>query len=157
MARNTVSTTPLSRPRAAFRVGRDFEGQATTSILVQIPDDIRGTKPMANADLTLSNIKPHLAKPYDSHGKAITDDVLKVTWKANGRDNALSDAWYGEFVLSGGTPKQPGPLWFKVLHSCDKGQNNWSEIPASGTSTNGMKERAMLLQVCEVGGTSFDH
>ena len=47
-----------------------------------------------------------------------------------------------------GTPAGPaGPLWFKVLQGCDGGQSDWAEVPASGSSTRGLKAPAALLEV----------
>jgi uncharacterized protein YcnI len=45
---------------------------------------------------------------------------------------------------------KPGPLWFKVVQTCEKGANAWLEIPAQATSTKGLKSPAALLQVLDV-------
>ena len=42
-------------------------------------------------------------------------------------------------------PEKAGPVWLRVLQTCEKGQNDWAEIPATGTSTKGMKYPAALL------------
>jgi periplasmic copper chaperone A len=44
-------------------------------------------------------------------------------------------------------PPTPGALWFRVLQVCESGRNDWSEIPASGTVTRGLKAPAALLEV----------
>lgn len=46
-----------------------------------------------------------------------------------------------------GVPKQPGPLWVKVLQRCGAKSVSWSDMPAQGTSTDGMKTPAVLLVV----------
>ena len=92
-----------------------------------------------------------LAQPYTSHGKTITDDVTEVTWTANTKADALSDSHYDEFVLRGSLPDQAGPMWFKIWQSCEVGANHWIEIPASGTSTQGLKSPAALLEVIPSG------
>lgn len=143
--------------RASFRVGHGCDGTATTAIQVRIPDGFQGAKPMPKAGWTLTTTTTRLAKPYDSHGKTIAEDVSEVTWTANGRDNALPDAWYDEFVLRGATPHHPGALWFKVLQTCEKGQNDWSQVPASGTSTKGLKAPAALLEVIDTGAAGHAH
>ncbi len=143
--------------RATFTVGHGCEGSATTSIKVRIPDGFLGAKPMPKAGWTLTTTTSKLAKPYDSHGKTITEDVSEVTWTATSQDSALPDAWYDEFVLRGTTPHQPGVLWFKVLQSCEKGQNDWSQVPASGSSTKGLKSPAALLEVIDTGATGHQH
>ena len=143
--------------RATFTVGHGCEGTATTAIKVRIPDGFQGAKPMPKAGWTLNITTAKLAKPYDSHGKTITEDVAEVSWTANGPDSALPDAWYDEFVLRGTTPHQPGALWFKVLQSCEKGQNDWSQVPAAGTSTKGLKSPAALLEVIDTGTGGHQH
>jgi uncharacterized protein YcnI len=151
------AAAPAASYRAVFRVGHGCEGQATTAIRVQIPDGFQGTKPMPKPGWNLRTRSDLLAKAYESHGKTITNDVVEVTWTANGPENALPEAWYDEFVLRGTTPQQPGPLWFKVLQSCEKGQTDWSEIPASGISTKGLNAPAALLQVREAPDAGHDH
>lgn len=143
--------------RASFRVGHGCDGAATTGIKVLIPDGFQGSKPMPKPGWTLRVVSARLAKPYDSHGKTITDDVVEVSWTANGPENALPEAWYDEFVLRGTTPHQPGALWFKVLQTCEKGQNDWSQVPANGTSTKGLKAPAALLEVIDTGAAGHAH
>jgi uncharacterized protein YcnI len=143
--------------RASFTVGHGCDGNATSAVRVLIPDGFQGAKPMPKPGWTLTVMSAHLAKPYDSHGKTITDDVAEITWTANGKDHALPEAWYDEFVLRGTAPQQPGPLWFKVLQTCEKGQNDWSQVPAEGTSTKGLKSPAALLEVLDIGSTNHAH
>ena len=38
-------------------------------------------------------------------------------------------------------------MWFKVLQTCEKGSIDWAEVPASGTSTKGLKTPAALLEI----------
>ncbi len=59
----------------------------------------------------------------------------------------LQDAWYDEFMLRGGLPGAAGPMWFKVLQTCEKGSIDWADVPASGLSTQGMKTPAALLEI----------
>ena len=40
-----------------------------------------------------------------------------------------------------------GPIWFKVLQQCGKGENSWATVPASGTSTRGIKAPVALLEL----------
>lgn len=137
--------------RAVFRVGHGCDGLPTTGIAVQIPDGVQGAKPMPKPGWTLTVRKEKLAKPYTSHGKQITEDVVEVVWTASSPEHALPESFYDEFVLRAGLPASAGPLWFKVIQSCkagDKaGENAWSQIPAEGTSVKGLKSPAALLQV----------
>lgn len=143
--------------RAAFLVGHGCDGSATTAIRVQIPEGFQGAKPMPKAGWTLKVSSAKLAKPYESYGKTVTDDVVEISWTANGRESFLQDAWYDEFVLRGTTPKQPGQLWFKVLQTCEKGQVDWAEIPAKGVDTHSLKSPAAMLEVIDMGGGEGHH
>ena len=142
--------------RAAFKVGHGCEGAPTTGLRVSLPAGLRGAKPMPKPGWTLTLQRAPLATPYTSHGKTVTDDVVEVSWTA-GPGQALPDAFYDEFVLQGQLTEQPGPLWFKVLQSCEGGQIDWAEIPASGTATQGLKAPAVLLQVTPAGHAGHSH
>ncbi len=120
--------------KAAFRVGHGCSGSATHTLTVHIPAGFTKAKPMP---------KPGWSIEITSGPK----DAIDITWKANSRESWLQDAWYDEFTIRGQTPSQPGPLWFKVRQQCEQGESNWAEIPASGTSAEGLKTPAVLLEV----------
>jgi periplasmic copper chaperone A len=145
----TVETNATTK--ATLRVGHGCDGLPTQALRVQVPEGFQGSKPMPKAGWTLSIQRAKLAKPYDDHGKQVTEDVTEVTWTANSREAYVADDQYDEFVLRGKAPATPGPLWFKVSQLCkdgDKtGQNPWLEVPASGTSTKGLRFPAALLNV----------
>jgi copper(I)-binding protein len=44
-------------------------------------------------------------------------------------------------------PKRPGPVWVKILQRCGSTSANWADVPAQGTSTEGMKTPAALVRV----------
>ena len=50
-------------------------------------------------------------------------------------------------TLRGQLPDTAQPLWFKVQQLCERGEWNWADVPASGTSTHGLKSPAVLLEV----------
>jgi uncharacterized protein YcnI len=143
--------------KAVLRVGHGCEGSPTTAIKVLVPAGFQGAKPMPKAGWTLSVTTARLAKPYDSHGKTITEDVAEITWTARSKDNWLPDAWFDEFVLRGGLPTAAGPMWFKVLQTCEKGRNDWVQVPHSGFSTQGLKAPAALLEIIESGPAGHQH
>jgi uncharacterized protein YcnI len=132
---------------AALRVGHGCEGSPTHTVTVQVPDGLRGAKPQPKPGWTLTVRKAPLAQPSTSHGRSITEDVVEVRWQAQSREAWLDDAWFDEFNLRGQLPAQAGPLWFRVQQLCETGQLDWSEVPDSGTSTQGLKAPAALLQV----------
>ena len=133
--------------KAVVQVGHGCQGSATTGLSVQIPAGFQGAKPYPKAGWTLSTKQGKLAKPYDSHGKLVTEDVTVVSWTAAAKEAALQDAHFDEFMLRGKLPETAGPLWFKVLQTCESGSMDWSEVPASGTSAKGLKSPAALLEV----------
>lgn len=136
--------------RAVLRVGHGCEGAATVALRVTIPDGFNGAQPMVKPGWKVTTKVGKLAQPYVSHGTTYTEGVQEITWTANSAADALPDAHYDEFVLRGTTPQKPGPLWFKVVQLCEKGSNNWVEVPAAGVSTKGLKMPAALLEVLDV-------
>ena len=133
--------------KAVFQVGHGCQGSATTGISVRIPPGFQGTRPYPKAGWTVVVQQEKLAKPYDNHGKPVTHEVSVVSWTAVGKDAALQDAHFDEFVLRGKLPETGGPVWFKVLQTCASGSNDWSEVPAPGASVKGLKSPAVLLEV----------
>jgi periplasmic copper chaperone A len=119
--------------RAALRVSHGCEGSPTIGITVRIPPSLQG------------------AKPQPKPGWVLTVEGGEITWTAASREYALPDAFFDEFVLRGGLPKDAQPLWFKVLQTCENGRNDWTQIPAQGTSTKGLKFPAALLELIPSG------
>lgn len=140
--------------RAAFRVGHGCAGSSTTGIKVFIPAGVRGAKPMPKAGWALSTKRATLAQPYENHGKTVREDVVEISWTAQGPEHALPDDWYDEFVLRATLPAQAGALWFRVLQTCASGQLDWADVPAQGASTRGMKTPAALLEVLPTGAAA---
>ncbi len=122
--------------KAAFRVGHGCQGSATTAVAVYIPAGVTGVKPY-----------PKAGWPVAIERLPATQDVTLLRWTAAGKEAALPDTQVDEFILRAKVPETAGPLWFKVLQTCENGRNDWSEIPATGTSTQGLKTPAVLLQV----------
>lgn len=143
--------------KAVLRVGHGCDGAATQRLRVAIPPGFKGAKPMPKPGWVLTTRTEKLAVPYTSHGKTIAQDVVEITWTAATAAQALPDAHYDEFVLRGTLPDAPGPMWFKVLQSCTQGQTDWAEVPASGTSTKGLKAPAALLEIQSAAAPAHVH
>ena len=133
--------------KAALRIGHGCDGAPTTAVKVLIPAGLRGAKPMPKPGWVIATRVDKLAKPYDDHGRLVREDVTEISWTAASRERWLPDAHFDEFVLRGGLPAEAGPIWFKVLQTCEKGSLDWSQLPASGTSTQGLKTPAALLEI----------
>jgi periplasmic copper chaperone A len=136
--------------RAVLRVGHGCEGSPTTGITVTIPAGFNGAQPLVKPGWTAATRTGPLAVPYEMHGTKFTEGVLEISWTAKTAADALPDALYDEFVLRGTTPKTPGPLWFKVVQTCEKGSTAWVEVPAPGASAHSLKAPAALLEVLDV-------
>jgi copper(I)-binding protein len=120
---------PGSAYKAVLRVGHGCDGSATTAIAVQLPAGFSEARPEARDGWTLS-----------SQGD-------QVRWTAAGKEAALPSKERAEFVVNGKLPQATGPLWFKVLQVCEQGRIDWSQVPATGSSIEGLKTPAVLLQV----------
>ena len=150
--------------KAIFKVGHGCEGSPTTVIRVTIPTGFKGAKPMPKTGWKLDIKTDKLTEPYDNHGKQVTEDVSEITWTAMSKDSYLPEAYYDEFILRGGLPSKvndgvgdSGAMWFKVLQACEKGSNDWSQIPASGVDTQGLKSPAALLEIIPSGAAGHQH
>jgi len=101
---------------AAFRVGHACSGaRSTTGITVRVPDGFSVQK----------------AEPRP--GWTLTTSPGTVSWRADSAPSALPAAERAEFVVRGTLTSKPGPLWFKVLQSCDVGSADWAEVPAAAS------------------------
>jgi periplasmic copper chaperone A len=136
--------------RAVLRVGHGCAGSATTGITVTIPAGFNGAQPLVKPGWATAVRTGPLAVPYKMHGTQFTEGVLEISWTAKTAADALPDAFYDEFVLRGTTPTAPGPLWFKVVQTCEKGTTAWVEVPAKGTHAHELKAPAALLEVIDV-------
>ena len=73
-----------------------------------------------------------LAQPYTSHGRNITEDVVRVTWTAKTADDMLQSTHYDEFVLVATAPEQAGTVYWPVRQVCAEGRNDWVDVPQAG-------------------------
>ena len=130
--------------KAVFRVGHGCDGAATHTVIVHLPPGVQGAQPMPKAGWQIERLKEPLPQPYTSHGRTVTEDVRQISW----RGGPLPEGFYDEFVLRARLPEQPGPLWFRVEQRCEGGGAiDWADVPASGSSTRGLKAPAALLDV----------
>lgn len=142
-----VQSAPVgSYYRGALRVGHGCEGSPVKQIIVFIPDGVQGAKPMPKPGWRVAIERKTLAKPYDSHGRTVTEDVSEITWTAQSPDNYLQNAHYDEFVVFAKLPDTAGKLYWKTSQICEQGRVDWSEIPVPGSLTK-LKSPAALLEV----------
>jgi uncharacterized protein YcnI len=133
--------------KATLRVGHGCGDEPTTAIVVKIPAGFEGATPQPKFGWTLTIKKEPLSKPFKSHGKTITEDVVEIKWEANNKDFYLPNEQFDEFSFLTRLPTKSGPYWICVRQECTKGVNDWAEAPSSGTSTKGLKSPAALLEL----------
>jgi uncharacterized protein YcnI len=139
--------------KATLRVTHGCDGSATKAIQVTLPEGFRGARPMPKAGWLVDAPKIKLAQPYQSHGKTVSEDVAVITWSGG----PLPDAYYDEFVVMGKLPEQEGTLYFKVLQTCEQGQNDWSAIPQPGKTLKDYPTPAAALQVVKPQNQAAEH
>jgi uncharacterized protein YcnI len=139
--------------RAAFKVGHGCEGSPTVKVVIDLPEGLVGAKPMPKAGWQVSTEIRPLAQPYDSHGKAVTERVARVTWSGG----SLPDAHYDEFVMQFQVKADAGVLWIPVDQICEKGRNPWLEVPQTGTETRGLKFPAARFDVLAPAKSEHKH
>lgn len=114
--------------KGVMGIGHGCDGSATTKVTIEIPDGVRGVKPMPKAGWQLDIVKEQLAKPYESHDKTVVEDVRKITWYGN----TLEHAHYDEFVFRGQIAVgNSSKLYFPVRQECVVGELNWNQTPES--------------------------
>lgn len=122
------SATAGSYYKATFMVGHGCDGSPTTGIDIETPEAMAVVKPMPKAGWQLATQTSPLAVPMSLHGRPVTQTVSRVSWTGG----SLSDSHYDEFVLLLQLPERSGPLYFKVMQSCENGRSDWVETPAAG-------------------------
>lgn len=102
---------------AAFRVGHACSKDAayTTGLKVRVPPGFTVVEAQPRAGWTLSSGKD------------------EVSWTATSLQAGVPKAEKTAFVIRGKLTDKPGPLWFKVLQTCDKDSVDWATVPSGET------------------------
>ncbi|MFZ6799543.1 YcnI family protein [Undibacterium sp. Di24W] len=129
--------------KLTFKIGHGCEGSTTHTVKISLPEAATGAKPMLKPGWKIDTQSLALSKPYQSHGKTITQDVREVVWS----EGQLPDAYYDEFSIQVKLSNAVGKLYFKVTQLCEKGRLDWIEIPAEGQSGKALKAPAPMLEV----------
>ena len=138
--------------RATFKVGHGCGESATRQVVVEIPAGVRGAHPMPKPGWQLAVERAPLPQPETSHGRTVTEDVVRVTWTARTREDFLANAHYDEFVLLARLPQQAGTIYWPVRQVCEEGRADWVEVPRAGQKFSDLKAPAALLEVLPTSG-----
>ena len=130
---------------AAFRVGHACEGaKATTGLTVRLPKGF-----------TLADAQPRKGWKLEVQKEGKGDDSGLVRWTPETPEAALPGKERAEFILRGKLTATPGPLYFKVLQSCDVGSVDWAQLP-TGTAGEKLASPAARLDVLAPGVAAVD-
>jgi uncharacterized protein YcnI len=111
-----------------LRVSHGCDGSATTSLRVEIPENVTSAKPQAKPGWTITVEHAQLKTPIKAEGgKTVTDRVSAITW--TGR---LPDDEFDDFAVLLTLPKDAPAVYFPATQTCEKGAASWSDIPAAG-------------------------
>jgi periplasmic copper chaperone A len=157
----TKETAANSSYKAVLQVPHGCDGQATTSVRVQIPEGVIGVKPMPKAGWTLTTTRGAYARPYQNHGNTVSEGVKEIVWSGG----SLADDHFDEFTFAatiatdGGAAKA---VYFPTVQQCVKGEAAWTEIPAAGQSSRDLKKPAPAVRIsgtttAQVGGHDHQH
>ena len=138
---------PGARYKAVLKVTHGCSGSPTQVVDVTLPPGVRGARPMPKAGWKLEVLREPLAKPWQSHGRTITEDATRIRWTARTPDDALASAHYDEFVVVASLPDQPGTLYWPVTQLCERGRLDWTEVPGPGRSADVLTSPAAVLEV----------
>lgn len=114
--------------RGVLRIGHGCEAAPTTAIEMLVPAGVTRVR-----------------APASSRWQTLQTGN-KVVWTAEA-GKALGPQEKGELPVELQVPGQPGPLWIGVVQKCGSEAVQWIELPKQGTSTEGLKRPAVLLQV----------
>lgn len=139
--------------KAVLKVSHGCEGSSIKKIIVEIPDGFQGAKPMVKPGWNITIKRDKLEKPYTSHGKTFDQDTKEITWDGG----LLPNGYYDEFVVVGKLPDMSGKIYWKVKQECEKGEINWSQIPAAGQSIKSLEFPAAELNLVKPAVEEHHH
>jgi uncharacterized protein YcnI len=145
--------------RTAFRITHGCKGSPTTAVTIRMPDGVILAKPMPKPGWTVEIKTRPLETPVDSgHGFKVREAVTEVTWRACGRlENAQFDELWSCCASPGLAQGKTGEtIYFPTVQACEKGENNWTGIPAGRQNWHDLG-RASAVREDQAGGGGHAH
>jgi uncharacterized protein YcnI len=132
-----------SYQKLSFKVTHGCAGSPTHTVIINLPDNLHGAKPMPKPGWNIKlDIQP-LAQPYRAHGRLITEEVRTITWHGG----HLPNEYFDEFVVHVHASAPIGQLAIPVTQLCESGRLDWNEV-ASPQDTRKMPEApAPILEI----------
>jgi uncharacterized protein YcnI/copper(I)-binding protein len=155
-----AEASPNSHYKGVLQVPHGCDGEATTSVRVQIPEGVIAVKPMPKAGWTLTTTRGAYAKTYENHGRKVSEGVKEIVWSGGN----LADEHFDEFTFAAVIATEGGAVgavYFPTVQSCAKGEVAWTQIPTAQQSARDMKTPAPILRisakVAQAGGHHHHH
>ena len=149
-----VSATPTetaagSYTVVSFAVGHGCDDSSTTSVTITLPEELNDATATVNPNWTISKVTQKLDTPLAlENGSKVTDRTESITYTA--KDTPLDAHERDTFALSMKLPDAAGTtLNFPTLQKCEKGQTDWSEIPAAGADHDSVDAPAPAITITE--------
>jgi uncharacterized protein YcnI len=151
----TPSTTAAgSYSVLTFSVGHGCDGSSTTSIAIQMPEEIVAVTPTVNSGWAVDKQMETLAEPVDNgHGGEYTERVAQVVYTAK---SPLLEGFRDTFELSLQLPSDEGTeLVLPVVQTCEKGETAWVQTYEEGQEEP--EHPAPLVEVTASEGEGHGH
>lgn len=116
--------------KAVLRVPHGCDGQATTAIVLRIPEGFVSAKPMPKPGWTLDIKTGTYSRPYKLFGADVSTGATEVSWSGGN----LPDSEYDEFVVRGTLAADlpvGSTLYFPVIQICADGEADWIDTSGS--------------------------
>jgi len=133
--------------KAAIAITHGCAGSATREVIVEIPAGVQNAKPMPKPGWRIELTSAPLAQPRESHGRKISEAVTRIRFYGG----KLPNAYYDEFSIAVTLPDQAEPVYWPVTQICERGRNEWREVPAPGQSAADLKSPAPRLDLTPPG------
>lgn len=143
--------------KATFKVSHGCGNSPTRQVSVAIPSGVLNARPMPKPGWVVEVQRAALPQPAGDHGRAVTEDVSRVTWTARTAADVLPSDQYDEFVLLARTPSRAGPVYWPVSQVCESGRTDWTEVPRPGQRLSDLKSPAAVLEILPAAGAGDGH
>ena len=139
-----VTSSPDNAPAnshfiAHFTVPHGCAGSPTIAVRIKLPDGLGDVKPEHKPGWTITMKRYQFAGP--------PPQTLGAPEEIEWRGGPLPDDEYESFGITMLLPPKPGTLYFPTVQTCQKGANNWVNIPANGQPWHEVKEPAPFVRV----------
>ncbi|SJM63632.1 YcnI family protein [Gulosibacter sp. 10] len=134
-----------------FSVPHGCGESPTTSVSIQIPEEISSVTPTRNPLYSVETVHQALETPVeDSHGNEVTEQVSEVVYRT---DTPLPADQRDTFELSVKLPEDAAgtTLHFPTVQTCEEGESAWVQIAAEGQDPHELELPSPELQVVAPG------